>query len=118
MILQPGSDEFKWQVGKILARARKDKKFTQQDVAAVAGIVPSAVAQFESGECTPSLVIFLRLAAFLELNVKELIGCLRYDVRKTKPAAGPKASLDPTREDHYDTQVGVWDDSSAYKSMG
>ena len=114
------SAEFRWAVAKILVRARKDKKLTQQDVAAVCRVRQSAVAQYESGEMTPSLSVFLRLAALLDLSIKELTGCLRYDVRKadgrTKLAAGSKASCDLRTPVHY-REVGVQDDSSASKSM-
>lgn len=79
-----GSPEFRTAVGKVLERARKKKNLYQREVGTVVGVRQSTIVRYESGDVTPGAAVFLRLIVLLEPDMKELIGCLRYDRRVRK----------------------------------
>lgn len=55
-----------------LARTRERRGLTQKGLAELAGVAQSTVSRIESGECTPDVVIALRLAAALKTTVARL----------------------------------------------
>jgi transcriptional regulator with XRE-family HTH domain len=55
-----------------ILRARKDKRFSQKETARIMGISRSALAQWESSICNPSLKNLIKLAEVLEVSFEWL----------------------------------------------
>lgn len=80
-------------MGRVFERARKDKRLTQAEVAAAAGVRQSVIGDYESGNTTPSLSVLIRVMLFLRVEFEELARCLRYDYkRKPNADAGERSS--------------------------
>jgi len=60
--------------GQRLARVRQRRDMTQTEVAALAGIMPSAIAHFEAGRRKPGYFNIARLAKALAVTADELLG--------------------------------------------
>jgi transcriptional regulator with XRE-family HTH domain len=55
-----------------ILRARKDKRFSQKETASLMGISRSALAQWESAICNPSLNNLIKLAEVLDVSLEWL----------------------------------------------
>ena len=54
---------------------RKEKGYTQQELADRIGIKQSAVAMWESGKAIPSTRTLIKLGKIFEMPIEELLGC-------------------------------------------
>lgn len=97
--IQNSSPEFKVAVGKIIERRRKQKRFTQQDLAARVGIRPTSIYQYEAGTFTPSMSVLLKIMYHLQISAAELMVCLKYD--------GPAYKTDRRLERIFRTKVEI-----------
>ncbi|KZZ37314.1 MULTISPECIES: helix-turn-helix domain-containing protein [unclassified Oleiphilus] len=69
----PEANEELIQFGRNLARLRKDKKITQEELAYLADIDRSYISGIESGHRNVALLNILKLARALELEAKVLL---------------------------------------------
>ena len=73
-------------LGKILERARREKRLTPYQVGQALGLATSFVSSVENGEIDPSHVDFERVVAFAGLPLKMVDDCKR-PPRTFKPAS-------------------------------
>ena len=66
-------------MGELIREARKEKGFTQKDVAERLGITDRAVSKWERGICAPDIAYIEELAEMLGLTVAELISGQRME---------------------------------------
>lgn len=59
--------------GENLKAERQRMELTQQKLAAKVGVTPAAIAQYELGVKSPSIVTASRIAEALEITVDELL---------------------------------------------
>ena len=58
---------------KNLKKWRKDKKFTQEDLAYTSGLSLSQIARIETGRINPTLCTIVTIAKTLKIDPKELL---------------------------------------------
>lgn len=68
-------------LGENIARLRKEKHLTQEDLARKLNISFQAVSKWETGQSAPDVSMLTELAFILDTDVNALLGC-RYDARK------------------------------------
>ena len=56
-------------IGNFIAKCRKEKKMTQEQLAQRTGISRPNISRFESGNYNPSLEMMVRIAEALEMNL-------------------------------------------------
>ncbi len=66
-------DKYYKYVGKKIREARNEHKYTQQYVADMLGIGRSIYSQYERGACSISMKMWLRIAAFLEMDAYKIM---------------------------------------------
>lgn len=66
-------------IGKSLREWREGREMSQAEAARVAGLSQNAMSLYERGERPPTLLAALRLAAYYEMSVEDLVG---YDAEK------------------------------------
>jgi transcriptional regulator with XRE-family HTH domain len=71
--------------GERLARFRKDRGFTQVELAEKVGIIQALVSDYERSKLRPHADIIIRFALALEVSADELLG-----LQKTKKKQSPK----------------------------
>lgn len=64
-------------INDILRKERKEKGYTQQQIADILNISRAAYAQYERGQNTPTVDAILKLADFYKLSTDYLLG--RYE---------------------------------------
>ena len=64
-------DQFK--IGKFIAERRKDRGFTQAQLAEMLGVTDRAVSKWETGRSLPDASIMLDLCAILGITVNDLL---------------------------------------------
>jgi transcriptional regulator with XRE-family HTH domain len=69
-----GKDTESESLGKRLARLRKEKGFTQIELAEKAGIIQAIVSDYERGKLRPHAEMVARLAVALGVSADELLG--------------------------------------------
>lgn len=57
-----------------IARLRRSKKITQEQLAEFIGVTKASVSKWENSQSTPDIAILPRLAAFFDVTIDELIG--------------------------------------------
>ena len=60
-------------IGKFIARVRKEKNMTQQELANKLNITDRAISHWENGRSMPDAGIMLELCKLLDINVNELL---------------------------------------------
>ena len=60
-------------IGKFIAKCRKDKKLTQEDLAQKLGITNKSVSNWENGRNMPDLSIFNELCDELDITINDLL---------------------------------------------
>ena len=60
-------------IGKFIAKCRKEKSFTQSELADKLNISNKAISKWETGRGIPDASIMLELCAYLEITVNELL---------------------------------------------
>lgn len=70
---QGGKMREKQELGKIISKARKEKKITQQEFANMLNVTDKAVSNWETGKNYPDLVILNDICEILDLNIEKLL---------------------------------------------
>lgn len=65
--------EEKYDVGKIIAQARKKKKFTQQDLARLLNVSDKTVSAWETGKNYPDLGIIKSISKYLDIDLINIL---------------------------------------------
>ena len=60
-------------IGKFIAKCRKEKNITQQELAEKLGITYKAISKWENGRCLPDISFLEPLAKELNVSINELI---------------------------------------------
>ena len=60
-------------IGKFIAKERKEKNMTQQELAKKLNITDRAISHWENGRSMPDAGIMLELCKLLDINVNELL---------------------------------------------
>lgn len=68
-------------IGAIIAKKRKEKGVTQEELAEYLGISKPAVSKWESGQSYPDILLLPLLAAYFSMSVDELLG---YEAQMTR----------------------------------
>lgn len=66
--------EFLDQIATNLARIRKEQRYTQREVAELAGLNPNYYAKVERGEKMPSLKTIHKLTKALKVTATDIVG--------------------------------------------
>ncbi len=59
--------------GKLIQRLRKEKQYTQSELASMLGISNKAISRWETGDGYPDVTLLLKLASILEVSVEALL---------------------------------------------
>lgn len=70
------------EIGKFIARCRKEQKLTQAQLAEKLNITDRAVSKWETGKCMPDSAIMLQLCEILGITVNELLSGEEIEVRE------------------------------------
>ena len=60
-------------IGKFIAECRKNKNYTQQDIAVKLNITDRAVSKWENGKCLPDFSIMFDLCKILDITINDLL---------------------------------------------
>jgi transcriptional regulator with XRE-family HTH domain/ketosteroid isomerase-like protein len=66
-------------IGKFIAKLRKDKKMTQEELANKLGVNSRSVSRWENGKCMPDLSLLVPLSKELGMNVNDLLSGKKND---------------------------------------
>lgn len=69
-------------IGKFIAECRKEKCFTQAQLAEMLNITDRAVSKWETGRSMPDVSIMLALCSILDINVNELLNGERLNMEE------------------------------------
>ena len=69
-------------IGKFIAACRKEKCFTQAQLAEMLNITDRAVSKWETGKSMPDVSIMLELCGILDIEVNELLNGERFDMKE------------------------------------
>lgn len=69
-------------IGKFIARCRKEKGYTQVNLAEKLGITDRAISKWENGKSLPDASIMLELCRELNINVNELLSGDRLEMEE------------------------------------
>lgn len=61
-------------IGERLKKARLDARLTQETLGTLVGVSSSAISQYENGERSPSLDVFLRIIDILHITPEYVLG--------------------------------------------
>ena len=61
------------EIGKFIAKRRKEKQLTQAQLAEKLNITDRAVSKWETGKCMPDSSVMLELCGILGITVNELL---------------------------------------------
>jgi len=78
------------QFGLTLQRLRRDRKFSQETLAADTEIDRAYIGRLERGEANPTLVLMARIALCLDVSVADLARDIRADLPEAIPQNKPK----------------------------
>ena len=68
-------------IGETIAKTRKEKALTQEQLSEVFGVSVAAVSKWETGTAYPDITLLPKIAAFFDISVDRLLG---YDMSKTE----------------------------------
>jgi len=74
-------------IGEFIAKERKQKKLTQQQLADILGISNKTVSKWECGNGLPEISLLIPLCAELEISVNELLSGERLNVEEYRQKA-------------------------------
>ncbi len=60
-------------IGKFIAKSRKDKKMTQEQLADILGVTSKSISRWERGICMPDLSLYEKLCNTLGITINELL---------------------------------------------
>lgn len=61
------------EIGKFIAKCRKDKNITQEQLAKKLNITDKAISKWENGRCMPDISLLKNLCSILEVSINELL---------------------------------------------
>lgn len=93
-------------IGARIARARKARGFTQQQLGAVVGVSFQAVSKWETGQALPDVALLTRIADALGMTLDELVAG-RGSAAASEPRAYWKQVLGVVTEDIHADVGGV-----------
>ena len=64
-------------IGKFIAKLRKEKKLTQEELAVLLGVSNKSVSRWENGETTPNVEALKLLSRFFDVSINTLLGTPR-----------------------------------------
>ena len=64
--------------GRRVRIARKNKHYTQDELASIAGINRGYMGEIERGSASPSLNKIVQISKALEINIEQLTSCLEW----------------------------------------
>ena len=67
-------EEFSSKIPENLSNIRKQQRYTQKEVAEVAGLNPNYYAKVERGDGVPSLKTLYKIAKALNVSVSDIVG--------------------------------------------
>lgn len=73
----------KKEFGRFLSELRKEKGWTQKELAEKLFVSDKAVSKWETGGSIPDVTLLMPLAKFLEVTVPELLECRKFTVAET-----------------------------------
>lgn len=79
------------EIGKFIARCRKERRLTQAQLAEKLNITDRAVSKWETGKCMPDSAIMLQLCEILGITVNELLSGEEIGARENDSAYEKKA---------------------------
>lgn len=79
------------EIGKFIARCRKERRLTQAQLAEKLNITDRAVSKWETGKCMPDSAIMLQLCKILGITVNELLSGEEIGARENDSAYEKKA---------------------------
>lgn len=79
------------EIGKFIARCRKERRLTQAQLAEKLNITDRAVSKWETGKCMPDSAIMLQLCEILGITVNELLSGEKIGARENDSAYEKKA---------------------------
>ena len=68
------------EIGKFIAKRRKEKQLTQAQLAEKLNITDRAVSKWETGKCMPDSSVMLELCGILGITVNELLSWEEVDL--------------------------------------
>jgi len=68
------TDDFATKIPKNLSSIRKQQRYTQQQVATMAGLNPNYYAKVERGYGIPSLRTLYKIAKALKVSISDIVG--------------------------------------------
>ena len=84
------------EIGKNIARLRKRKNMTQEELALQLHVSPQAVSKWENELSCPDIALLPQLASFFEVSVDALLGIV--PLPDQTPAPAPEAEPAPAQE--------------------
>ena len=60
-------------IGKFIAKLRKEKNMTQQELADMLNVTDRAVSHWENGRCLPDISLFKSICEIFNISINELI---------------------------------------------
>lgn len=98
-------------IGAVIARKRKEKGITQEELAEYLGVSKPAVSKWESGQSYPDILLLPLLAAYFGMSVDELLGyeaqMTREDVKKLYLRFSDEFSSEPFEKVHTECTVYI-----------
>lgn len=91
-------------IGTIIAKMRKEKGVTQEELAGYLGVSKPAVSKWESGQSYPDIMLLPLIAAYFNLSVDKLLGyeaqMTREDVKKVYLRLASEFAEEPFEKVH------------------
>lgn len=75
------------EIGKFIAKRRKEKQLTQAQLAEKLNITDRAVSKWETGKCMPDSSVMLELCGILGITVNELLSGEEVDMESLEKKA-------------------------------
>ena len=105
-------------VGNNIARIRKERKLTQEDLASFLGVTKASVSKWETGQSYPDIELLPRIATYFGMSIDELVGyepqMSRQDIRATCEQLRKAFAEEPFEQAHGKCQELARDYYSCY----
>lgn len=101
-----------------IARLRKERKLTQEDLASFLGVTKASVSKWETGQSYPDIELLPRVATFFDISIDELMGyepqMSKQGIREACARLRTAFANEPFEEAHEKCQQLVRDYFSCY----
>ena len=71
-------------IGKFIAKCRKEKKLTQQELSEKLGVTDKAISKWENGRGMPDISLLQQLIEILDISLNELLAGEKIRKKSTK----------------------------------